>query len=104
LNLGKHGDLPSTSSEYLDRYHPKSSGTKYDRYVAKETKSILDKVKSQKVGKLSMGQVAKKQRERRERERRYCREQGRNMGMEFSADPRREDLLQRELRNLFCEE
>jgi hypothetical protein len=87
------------SSEYLEKYQPKSAETKYERYVAKEPEPVIERIKRQKVRKRSMAEVAEESVERRSNAARSAK----LGGEEYGLDPRREDL-NKELRNLFCEE
>jgi hypothetical protein len=77
------------SSEYLERYQPKSAESKYKRYVAKEREPVLERIKKQRVGK------------REAREEMDNDEKRIKLNEEFGQDSKREDL-NRELRNLFC--
>lgn len=87
------------SSEYLERYQPKSAETKYVRYVAKEREPVIERIKRQRVGKRSVGEVAEERAEKRMNGAKSVK-----LGNEeYGLDPRREDL-KKELRNLFCEE
>jgi hypothetical protein len=87
------------SSEYLERYKPKSAETKYEKYVAKQREPVIERIKRQRVGKQSPGQV-----EEETGEKGYNGSKKVKLGNEkYGMDPRREDL-NKELRNLFCEE
>jgi hypothetical protein len=95
----RHSPFVVHSSEYLDRYQPKAAETKYQKYVAKEPEPIIDKIRRQRVGRQSLGQVAEETVEKRRNS-----ERGVELdNEEYGLDPTREDL-KRELRNLFCEE
>lgn len=101
---GYYEQMSSTSSEYLERYHPQSPGTKHEKYIAKDTEPILEKIKRQKIGKLNMGEVAKEVEDRRRMKGRGINGEGREVDEEFGPTTKTEDLLQKELRNLFGEE
>ena len=87
------------SSEYLDRYQPKSAETKQQKYVAREPEPIIDKIRRDRAGRQSLGLVAE---DRVEKRRNSDRGVKFNNG-ESGLDPTREDL-KKELRNLFCEQ
>ncbi|KUJ21012.1 uncharacterized protein LY89DRAFT_715304 [Mollisia scopiformis] len=93
---------PSQSSEYLERYRPKSAATKHERYVAKDPEPILDKLKRQRVGNQNLEQQVAEERIKKRR----ASERTKSPKLadeEYGLDPRRKDLNQ-ELRSLFCEE
>ncbi|KAH8595717.1 hypothetical protein B0O99DRAFT_672107 [Bisporella sp. PMI_857] len=93
-----------SSSEYIDKYHPKGAAAKLQKYEPKIPEPILEKIKRQKVGKRNFGEVGEDKRRERNmnaEERRAGRVKQGNE--EFGLDPRREDL-NRELRQLFNEE
>lgn len=106
-----HAILPSDSSsrimiqssEYLERYQPKSAETKHRRYVAKEREPVMEKIRRQRVGKhRRLGEVTEETSERRSNT------GSGNKRMKFGneereLDPRRE-ALKNELKNLLGEE
>jgi hypothetical protein len=98
--LTRPSPFVTNSSEYLERYQPQTSDTKVQKYVAKQPEPILDKIKRQRVGRKSFGEVAEETVEKRSNSDRSVK-----LGPdeEYGLDPRREDL-KKELRNLFCEE
>jgi len=88
------------SSEYIDRYQPTSPESTHQKFVARNPELIIEKIKRQKVGNQNMAQVSSEGvRKRHESDGRIVRREDEGYGL----DPRREDL-NRELRNLFCEE
>ncbi|PVH86792.1 hypothetical protein DL98DRAFT_510268 [Cadophora sp. DSE1049] len=91
---------PSQSSEYLKRYQRKrTSDARYEKYVACEAEPILKKIKRQKA-------VIKYGEEDSKKKAIDAKGKGKSLKLldeEFGLDPRREDL-NKELRNLFCEE
>ncbi len=94
-----HFPLPAQSSEYLERYNPKTPEVRYEKYVASQPDLILNKIKRQRVG----TQAAEFSDDKITR---YSKDSKRNWkgvkltDEEFGGDPRREDL-NKELRNLF---
>jgi hypothetical protein len=92
--------FPSYSSEYVDKHHPRRYSTKEQSYKASEAEAILDKIKRRKSERNNMAEatdeLTKKIRGNKSKRLRLGSE-------EYGIDPRREDL-QKELRNLFCEE
>lgn len=87
------------SSEYLERYQPKSAETKYERYVAKEREPVIERIRRQRVGKRSLGEIAAQTVERRSKGDKKMKLENE----EYGLVQRREDL-KKELRTLFCEE
>lgn len=90
------------SSEYLERYQPETAESKYEKYVPGKAKPILSKIKKRKEQEL--GQQAEA--EGSKRQKRDVKGKGKASSppdKEFGLDPARGDL-QKELRNLFCEE
>ncbi|KAK0113152.1 hypothetical protein ONS95_014851 [Cadophora gregata] len=98
-DMGFEFSPPSRSSEYQKRYHPNTSvDTRCGNYVTGEVEHILQKIKRQKT-------VFRDNEEDKEES---TDDKGKGKGKElpnwdFGLDPRREDL-NKELRNLFCEE
>ena len=86
------------SSEYLERYKPKSAETSYKTYIAKEREPVMERIRRQKVGRQSTGEVKETVEKRESSNKRL-----KYGGEEYGLEARREDL-QKELRNLFCEE
>lgn len=91
---------PSQSSEYLERYQPKKTpAANFEKYVASEPEPILEKIKKQKA-------AVKDDAETSNEKMMDANGKGRSVMLvdeEYGLDPRREDL-NKELRNLFCEE
>ena len=87
------------SSEYLERYKPKSVETKYEKYVAKQREPVIERTKRQRVDKQAPGEVEVEIGEKR----RIGNKKVKLGNDEYGMDARREDL-KKELRNLFCEE
>lgn len=83
------------SSEYLERYQPKSAETRYEKYVAKKREPVIERIKRQRVR--DQRQPVE---ETAEKSNGYKKIKLGNE--EYGLDPRREDL-NKELRNLFCE-
>jgi len=87
------------SSEYLERYKPKSAEMKYEKYVAKEREPVIELIKRQRADRQSLGKVAEETAVKRSNGAKKIR-----LGNEeIELDPRRQDLKE-ELRHLFCKE
>ena len=87
------------SSEYLERYQPRAAGTTYQKYVAKDPEPIIEKIKRQRIGRKSRGEIAEEAVKTRSNSNKRIKLGNEEHGL----DPTREDL-KKELRNLFCEE
>ncbi|KAL5326936.1 hypothetical protein ACEPPN_004625 [Leptodophora sp. 'Broadleaf-Isolate-01'] len=93
---------PPQSSEYLERYLPKKAPeANFEKYVASEAEPIREKIKRQKAG-IKDGISSSKEMIDEVKGKR-TRKSPLLVDEEFGLDPRREDL-NKELRNLFCEE
>lgn len=92
---------PTQSSEYLEKYRPLSATSPYSRYVPKDPEPIPSKLKRQRVGTMNLEQVADERRTKRPGGERATSPKLENE--EYGLGPMRRDL-DRELRNLFCEE
>ncbi|KAG4431604.1 hypothetical protein IFR05_012917 [Cadophora sp. M221] len=91
---------PSQSSEYLERYQPKKAPkANPEKYVASEAEPILEKIKRQKAGIKDTENCLKGKLD----ELKGKRKGPLLVDEEFGLDPHRQDL-NKELRNLFCEE
>lgn len=86
--------LASTSSEYLEKYQPKTSGTRHKTFVTKNLEPITDKVGRQSLKLKSLDDGSEETRKRKNEA------VVKQVDSEIEVGPRREDL-KKGLRNLF---
>ncbi|RDW83143.1 hypothetical protein BP5796_04634 [Coleophoma crateriformis] len=87
------GPVVANSSEYVDRYQPKTQDPNYRSYVAKDVEPIMDRIRKQRTRKLDDGSEESKNKKTAIMK---------LIEDEFRTDPKRGDL-NRELKNLFSE-